>query len=340
MNNESPPPLVPFSKDPVEDKFDKFNNAVSIVAGFIQQRLSQISTGSIIGIYGSWGSGKTFFAHKVAHTLSNCQLIWFHPTAYKDEGEVAAAFFESALKQIQVDPTGFKRMKIKAQIQWHNQNLPGGLDDLWKQILMIVLRLTVFIGGPVLILSLLSSGNLSDLGATVGALLGGTAIIVEQIQKALEPGLNFDSSKFVRRIQARTGDNALEQYVKEFQWIAGLAISNHNPLVVMVDQIDDGLPTQTALILESLRLFGTGRVPCAFVIIADKIAVRTAVQIRFLNQVPNDVSETLQASLIQMADDYLDRIIPFSVELPLPPLAWQQERQEARRLIVPPYDTT
>lgn len=337
MVDKSPSTISILNDAPItEDSLDGFFSTASTVAGFIQQSLSQRFIGPIIGIYG--GSSKTSFAHIVSEKLSKCQPIWFHPTSYNDESQVAAAFFESALRQIQVEVTGFKRVKIKAQIRWHNLNLPGGINDLLKQILAMAIRLTIFIGGPVLILSLLSSGNLGGLGATIGTLLGGTAIIVERIQKAVEPGLNFDSSKFVRRVQAKTGDNALEQYVKEFQWITGLARSSDNPLVVMVDAIDDGLPMQTALILETLRLFGTGHVPCVFVIMADKMALQTAAQIRFLNQVQNDVSETMQENLIKMADAYLNRIVPNSVELPLPPLEWQQEIQKARRLVVPPYD--
>ncbi|MBV7326855.1 KAP family NTPase [Chloroflexi bacterium TSY] len=322
-----------------EDKLAEFNNAVSKVAVFIEDSLTFSGAGPIIGVYGEWGSGKTSFAHLVALKLSSHQPLWFHPTYYNNESEVAAAFFESALQQIQIEATGIKRIKIKTKIRWRNLNLPGGVKNLFSQLLAIIVRLLLFVGGSALVLSLLSSGNLTGVGAAVGALVGSTAIIIGLIQKALEPGLSLDLDKFVRQIEAKPGTNKLEQYIKEFQWIAGLARSSGTPFLVMVDEIDDGLPFQTALIIEALRLFGTGRIPCVFVVLADKMALETSVQTRFLNQLNVGSNENVQANLVKMAGAYLDKIIRNSVELPPPPPDWQENIEKARRLTVPRYNS-
>jgi hypothetical protein len=292
----------------------------SAIADFINQSLESKfqAVGPILGVFGSFGSGKTSLMTMVAQKLTKCQPIWFRPTFYESEPQVAAAFFESALKQIQVEATGLKRIRIKSLIRWHNLALPGGGKDILNQVIKLFMRLLLFVAIPVVIVNLLSVGNLTTVGTTIVSILGSTAIAAEYVQKALEPGLNLDAEKFVKRVKVESITNILEEYVKEFHWVARLARSSGSPLVVIVDAIDDGLPIQAALILETLRLFGTEQVPCAFVVTADREALYTAVQLRFLNQTGNASDTTLKESITKMANSYLERIIRVPFIIPPP----------------------
>lgn len=305
-------PDQPLTKD-----FLSFEPVAIKISDFIQKSLKTENLGAIAGIFGSFGSGKSSLLHLTAHKLSNCQPIWFRPTFYSTENEVAAAFFESALRQIQVEAKGIGRIKVKARILWHNLNLPGGAKELIKLVLEVGLRLSIFVGGFIA-LQLLLSGRLANIGSAILALFGSAAIVIEQIQKALDPGLKLDPAKFTRRIKATSASSSIEDYVKEFQWITRLARSHGNPLVIFVDPLDDGLPLQIAMILETLRVFSSGNAPCVFVVTADKALLRTAVHTRFLNQLSSCTTQSSQDNLLKMADSYLDSIIRVSFEMPLP----------------------
>jgi hypothetical protein len=242
--------------------------------------------------------------------LPRYQELEFRPTSYDNETEVAAALFKACLEQLRVEATGLERLGVKARIWWHNTRLQHGLVNLIGQLLILGARVIILVVLPALASLLLLSGELRTVVASAIALLGGSTIIGERIKKAMEPGLNIDANEFMREIRAGAPTSELETYVQEFKWIATLARSNRNPFVIIVDHIDVRLPFQTALILETLRMFDARDVPCAFVVIAEDIAsLRTAVRMRFVNELSGDDTGGLTDGLLRMADTYLDLLL-------------------------------
>lgn len=189
---------------------------------------------------------------------------------------------------------------------------------------MLSLRLFVFISILIIVISLLPFEIFDIVEIHVFVLLGGSAVILELLKQAFKPGLNLDPDKFVRRVQIESKTNVVDRYVEEFKRIANLARSNQNPLIVLVDPIGDGLPLQTAMLIETLRLFSTTDMHCCFVIISDDLtSLRTAIRARFINQINiNSDQETLE-NLKKMADTYLNNTVIF-YELPPPPAEMSQ----------------
>jgi hypothetical protein len=296
----------------------KFHKYADEIAQFIKQSFETPGFGPVVGIFGPWGSGKTSLFHLAARQLPNWQDMEFHPTHYDTEGEVAAAFFEAALRHIQVEAKGTERIKVKWQIWRHGLKLKGGFIDLGRQLLNLGLRLIMYVVLPAVIFRIPLPESWEGIGTTIVAALGGALLIQERAKEALKPGLNLNEISFTKRVGEASATSSIDTYVREFKWIANLARSMQNPLIVMVDPIDAGLPFQTTLIIETLRLFGTGRVPCAFVIFSDDIeTLQTVIRVRFLSQQGNTSDEALQEHLLKMADKYFRSVVdPFELEVP------------------------
>lgn len=290
----------------------------SAIAELIKLSFDRRAKTRVIGIFGPWGAGKTSLVRTAVHELPRHQELEFHPSFYEDETAVAVALFRSSLAQIQVAATGLKRLHIKLRLWWHNTRLRRGALSLARQLAYLAARVLILVVLPAAASLLLLPEALQNAVASIVALLGGSALVGERIKRAMEPGLNLNPDDFLKRVSTPSDTNALETYVEEFRWIATLARSTQNPLVVIVDPIDVGLPLQTAYILETLRLFDAAKAPCAFVILADDVsALRSAVRTRFLNQFHRDDVEGLTQDLIVMADGYFGRVlVPFHLSKP------------------------
>lgn len=289
------------------------------IAEIIKRSFEEGYVKRIIGIIGPVGIGKTSLFKFAVHHLPKWQEMQFHPTFYENETEIAAAFVRSALNQIQIEASGLSRLRVKVQLWWHNLNLSGGMVDLFKQVYILVLRLIVFVGIPIVLISFIPIEVLDTVKLEIVAALGGSVVFLYLLRQAFKPGLNLDPDRFIRRIQMTATTNSVEDYVNEFRWIANLARSIEKPLVILVDPIDDGLPYQTALLLETLRLFSTIDMPCCFVFISDDLtSLRTVVRARFTSQMDiNSDKETLE-NLKKMADVYLRKNITLFELAPAP----------------------
>lgn len=120
-------PVYIISDEPEEnsDLFG-FNAYAKTIAGLIANKENK--TPLVIGIYGSWGSGKTTLMKTVISQLGkiekerdksrdyyrNCKTVWFQAWKYKDEDEILAALIEEIFKTMKSD--GFFE-GCKAQIE-------------------------------------------------------------------------------------------------------------------------------------------------------------------------------------------------------------------------------
>ena len=82
-------------------------------------------TPMVIGIYGSWGSGKTTLMEQVMRYLDGdeyrdeeafraCKTVWFEAWKYKDEDEILAALIETICKRMKGD-NFFEKIKVHAE---------------------------------------------------------------------------------------------------------------------------------------------------------------------------------------------------------------------------------
>ena len=113
MTTEGKPVYI-ISDEPEEnsDLFG-FDAYAKTIAGLIANKENK--TPLVIGIYGSWGSGKTTLMQTVRSHLGeiegykdktpyrNCKTVWFQAWKYKDEDEILAALIEEIFKAMKSD---------------------------------------------------------------------------------------------------------------------------------------------------------------------------------------------------------------------------------------------
>jgi predicted KAP-like P-loop ATPase len=124
MNTEDKPVYI-ISDEPEKDSdLFGFDAYAKTIAGLIANKDNK--TPLVIGIYGSWGSGKTTLMQTVISHLGkiekykdkspyrSCKTVWFQAWKYKDEDEILAALIEEIFKTMKSD--GFFE-GCKAQIE-------------------------------------------------------------------------------------------------------------------------------------------------------------------------------------------------------------------------------
>ena len=98
-------------------------------------------TPMVIGIYGSWGSGKTTLMKAVKRLLEHqerggdwrkCQTVWFQAWKYGKEEEILSALIGEILKTMQDDGGFIKRCKPEIRELITNKNIATFLGKLSK----------------------------------------------------------------------------------------------------------------------------------------------------------------------------------------------------------------
>ena len=198
-----------------------------------------------IGIFGSWGSGKTTLMRKMQRQLDarfngiNSKTIWFNPWKYEGKEEIWNALIQSILREIAND-------KIITETRR-------------KSILEICKRLALYAGRigakvPVALIEKFAGVSLSqDIGFDLKQLFG------EDVN---------DPYCFINRFEEGFG-NAVNDYVGQ-----------DGKLIVFVDDLDRCLPENALTVLESLKLY-LDRANCVFIIGLDKRVIEQAVKQRY-----------------------------------------------------------
>lgn len=272
-----------------------------------------------MGIFGSWGSGKTTLMRMLSANLgSKFEVIWFDAWKYSIDYSLWRAFLLRVLDHLRPKQSDFDRVKdrvSKEQLQKvlvEVERLEEGLyrDIEWKE------KGSITINWPELTKSM-----------TGGAL---------QLSFALVPGLNF-LSKAVEAAESAIGEGKIAQstadvlkafqrdsvehfqvqlrFVEQFQrafasLVERLIINNGRRLVVFIDDLDRCLPDKAIEILEAVKLFLD--VPgCIFVLGLDQDVVSQGIKMRYQDWAANsDKNELLDGS------KYLEKLIQLPFILP------------------------
>lgn len=202
-----------------------------------------------VGIYGSWGSGKTSFMLQLKKRLdattentTRIPTIWFEAWKYDRAQDVRSALVNKILTEIRdTAPTGLKD-KLTEQIK-----------RVGKLLFSVSAKSRFALGVPGLgTLNLLSSEELA--------------------QSYLD-----DMTRFQTDVDELAGAFAgcVQTYLEELSKHPGHGVTDR--LVVFIDDLDRCLPENVIIGLEALKLFLTGS-PCVFVLGVDRTIVDKAVQ--------------------------------------------------------------
>ncbi len=279
---------------------------VSQIAAIMEAALVDTGQSRVLGIAGPWGTGKTFLAMMAAHRLEGAQVAWFRPGLYKDDEEALEDLLRATWSGLVIQGALRRRLKVKSRIWRHRFTPLRGARATIRQAAIVLLRLALFILIPAVIVAVLVP-SARAVAASVVAAIGGSAAATILLRQAVSPAINVDPGSFFRALRA-TSTSSLDHSLQEFAWISRQALSLGQPLVVLVDPLDDGLAEHISHLVEALRMVDRRDMPIVFVATFELETVRTAVRARFLGP-GSPASPSVADDLVAMADRYVDRAL-------------------------------
>ena len=233
-----------------------------------------------IGIFGSWGSGKTSLMRMIERGLKRTAqdresdqqtyVIWFNAWLYSKEDALWQALVMQVLAGVRKwhrrDPVAIKRIDELAEYL-HRAAGPAELGHL--SISAADLLTKEGTGSPQITLTLQHGLDLLDNIAQAhqqGELVAAKALR-DQVRRATT-------------ILEQERIESLDRFLRQFEKLIRLYVSPHGNLVVFVDDLDRCLPDKAVEVLEAIKLFLS--VPgCIFVLGIDRDVVERGIRLRY-----------------------------------------------------------
>ena len=255
------------------------------------------STPLTIGIFGSWGSGKTSLMRMIQKGLPRSYTVmWFDAWKYTHEQTLWRAFLLTVLLEIE-------------------RKLGGETDELKKLKTMLYRSLEVEKLGGVTIDAARLGGQIAKGAVQIGLSfippLAQLTKLVEELQKSSAQSLTEDVVETISRERSKVyleQVQSLEQFQEKFSSLVKYRI-RPGRLVVFVDDLDRCLPEQAVRVLEAIKLF-TDVPGCVFVLGLDHEVIARGVELHYRGDQP--ASESLRID----GTRYLEKIIQLPFLIP------------------------
>lgn len=248
-----------------------------------------------VGIFGSWGSGKTtlmrcierkfenptehfgveFEAHLHNFDQNNFKTIWFNPWKYDDTHGIRNALIQTILREM-----AEKSQKAIVKEKCNN------LATRYQKASQCILHIGEYLAGVALQSQMWGINPIE-----IGKDLGKAWINPEQNEvNDLDLELDTDPYLFINSFEAQFRE-AVKEYVGE-----------KGRLVIFIDDLDRCLPENALTVLESLKLY-LDNANCVFFIGLDKRVIEQAVKQRY-----KDLNVT--------GKEYIEKMIQLNFFLP------------------------
>ncbi len=290
----------------------KFEHYASVLAEIVQEADTPLT----LGIFGSWGSGKTSLMRLIKDSLdkrddkTKFKTLWFDAWTFDKEDALWRAMILLVLKE------------IRKEIPEADKDSAKKLDDLEASLYRDVDREEV--GGLTIDWDKAAKGAVSGLTRLSLSLIPGVgtflAKTVEEAQKQLG-GENLDSlfNAVQRKRQEihREHIASLEQFQLGFtELLKDHFLKKDRRLVVFIDDLDRCLPEKAISVLEAIKLF-LDAPGCAYVVGTDRDVIEQGIRVKYKDFLVG--ASTLTPIT---GDSYLEKII--QIPFHMPPL--QEER--------------
>jgi hypothetical protein len=310
------------------------------------EALSSIITGSeladtplTIGIFGSWGSGKTSLMQMILEQLDPANgdsiPIWFDAWRYarQDEAIWRALLLgvTEGLRDQLVEKEAILRATLHAEREPSTQEIGEAQSKLNQELDDLVSSLHRSVEREETGALEVNWTEAAKLGTRLGVRLGLSFIpaigvisnAVNAAQQKLGEGEDISSilgviqreKSRIYRDQVTSLDqfqNRLRKLIKE--WITGRG----RRLVIFIDDLDRCLPEQALSVLEAIRIFLDIQ-GCIFILGVDRTVIEMGLRLRYSSHfTKNTTFNELRQSLTTPMDgrDYLERIVQIPFELP------------------------
>lgn len=260
-----------------------------------------------IGVFGSWGSGKTSLMRMLEDSLENhARTVWFDAWKYDREDVLWRALLVKVLDAVRkygFPPDGDRLeqdLQLLEESIYHEINLeqPGKLElDLPKSVRAIA-KYSIK-------LSLSMIPGLSLVSDLANALNAESADLAHDL---------LDSVTRKRTELHRNHVRFLEQFQQQFsEIVSGYFLQRGYRLVIFIDDLDRCLPEKSIEVLEAIKLFLD--VPgCVFILGLDKNVIERGIRDRYGS--PSSSKGSSETDRPISGADYLEKIIQLPFFLP------------------------
>ena len=274
--------------------------------------IREADTPITIGIFGTWGSGKTSLMQMVRDDLqtgkagaSPAQTVWFDAWKYDKEDALWRVLLLSALEAL--------RARAPADERQH-------LDDLQASLYRDVDREEV--GSLELDWGQAAKGTLK-LGLSLFPLLPALGEFLDKIGKQDKPSgvvgapkdaINHLVEMFKReRVQIhRDRVQFLDQFQERFSGLVTRLLPEDSRLVVFIDDLDRCLPEKAIEVLEAIKLF-LDAPRCVFVVGVERRIIEQGIRVKYQSL----GFEAAKQDIPITGEEYLEKIIQIPFHLPL-----------------------
>lgn len=238
-----------------------------------------------IGLYGSWGAGKSSLLQLIEHRIENDKdgVVCVSLNAWQFEGyeDAKVAIMESLLKTLKENKTFLERAHDK-------------IDKLLSRVDFLKVSKSVIQKG---------------LPLAIGALTGNPLPIAINLSEAsldasdLLPKLQSLKSEYIKEDKEETLAENVRKFRQEFEDMLN-DVSSVRTLVVIIDDLDRCSPERIIDTLEAIKLFLSVK-KTTFIVAVDQRIIEYAVNIKYP-----------QIDGFAISSDYIEKIIQLPIKIP------------------------
>jgi formylglycine-generating enzyme required for sulfatase activity len=306
MPNDSKTYIV--NDQPTEKDALDFTPYVETLADIIQTGNTPLT----IGVFGTWGSGKTSLMKMVRNGIPESKykglpkdftVAWFDAWKYDKEESLWRAFLLcvlSALKKTAGDQgkpvEEFDKLQTLLYREMEIEKVGGVTIDLGK------------IGG-------VAAKSLAQLTLSFIPGLSTLTKLVEELQSGAAKNVD-DATAAIQRERTKIYIEQI-QFLEQFQDKFKKLIEDHvnpNRLVVFVDDLDRCLPEKAIEVLEAIKLFLDAE-SCVFVLGLDQEVIARGIEIKYKELGSRQDSDSQQRFTVEGVR-YLEKIVQLPFQIP------------------------
>ncbi len=253
-----------------------------------------------LGIFGSWGSGKTTLMEMLRKALQRegVATVWFDAWRYDQEDALWAAFLQSILNQIGKDLPLLSKPSYYINLFFHRIDAPAAAWIIAKAVFRTLLSfIPIILAWP--IIQRIWGGIYTVIAALAGGLLTFALAwwaAVKPLLQAVRKNMTIDFSGFWKKSEYKDHLAFLDNFREEFSGVVdSLPLKNQIRLVVFIDDLDRCSTDNIVQVLDAIKLFLD--IPgCFFVAGMDERAVLEAVENKYEKAPPRNTASIWKRS--------------------------------------------
>ena len=303
-NNDSKTYIV--NDQPTEKDALDFTPYVETLADIIQTGNTPLT----IGVFGTWGSGKTSLMKMVKNGIPESEygglpkdytVAWFDAWKYDKEESLWRAFLLCVLSAL----------KEKASLQ-------GNPVDEFEKLQSLIYRDMEIekVGGVTIDLAKLGSvtaKGLAQLSLSFIPGLSSLTKLVEELQSGAAKNVD-EATAAIRRERTKIHIEQI-QFLEQFQDKFRKLVDGHvipNRLVVFIDDLDRCLPENAIEVLEAIKLFLDVE-NCVFLLGLDQEVIAKGIELKYKD---HELTGKVKSNSSTQGVRYLEKIIQLPFQIP------------------------